>query len=184
MITLKNLYFASQLLHLSNSHLFEHGLFCCLSLDAIDFLGFDTIDLIHELGRVRILAHDVFETLVFVSQRLDDLVQVNALQQLHLTGHALQVIQALHLCRLELNQFVLFDLLQFHLVPEALQDLILGRVLVLDFHKLLLKDLLTLLSLCQLLPQHRIAAQLLLHIVHLVVELLLLDCLFQLLQHP
>ena len=111
-------------------------------------------------------------------------MQVDVLEHLKLSCFVLELIKALRFVALELDKFLLLARLSLHIVLEALYDLLLGRDLVLGALQLLLKDLLTLLSLSQLLPQHRIAAQLLLHIVHLVVELLLLDCLFQLLQHP
>ena len=90
------------------------------------------------------------------------------------------MVQSLDLGRLELDQLVLLDLFELHLVPQPVENLILRRYLVLDLHKLLLEYFLTLLSFSQLFPQDSVGAQLLLEVVNLVVMLLLLDCFFEL----
>ena len=109
-------------------------------------------------------------------------MQVNILQHLELACLLLQLIQALRLIALVLDQLLLLASLAFHIVLEALDDLLLRRDFVLGPFKLLLEDLLALLSFSKLFPKHRIAAQLLLQVVNLVVMLLLFDSFFQFLQ--
>ena len=93
------------------------------------------------------------------------------------------MIQSLDFGRLELDQLVLLDLLELHLVPQPVEHLVLRSDLILDLHKLLLEYLLTLLSFGELLPQHGIGTELLFEVVNLVIVLLLLDSFFKFLQH-
>ena len=96
---------------------------------------------------VSVLALGLLELPVFLSHRRDHFVDVYRLQDFHLTLHVFQVIQSLHLGCLELLQLVLLDLLEFHLVAEPVEHLVLGGHLVLYFHQLLLQDLLPFLGL-------------------------------------
>ena len=85
------------------------------------------------------------------------------------------MIQAFNFGSLELDKFVLFDLLELHFILQPVKYLVLSGDFVLDLCKLLLEDLLTLLRLSKLFPKNGIRAQLLLQIVDLVVMLLLLN---------
>ena len=93
------------------------------------------------------------------------------------------MIQSLDFGRLELDELVLLDLLELHLVPQPVEHLVLRSDLILDLHKLLLEDLFTLLSFGELLPQHGIGAKLLLEVVDLLVPLSLSDEPLEILQH-
>jgi hypothetical protein len=81
---------------------------------------------------------------VSVVKTLNDLVQVDSLQNLKLTGHLLEVVKTFDFGGLELNEFVLFNLLQLELIFEAFDDFVLHGHLVLYFLELLLQDLLPL----------------------------------------
>ena len=108
---------------------------------------------------------------VSVVKTLDDLVEVYSLKNLKLSGHLLEMVKTFDFGGLELDKFVLFNLLQLELVFEAFDDFVLHGHLVLYFLELLLQDLLPLLRLSQLLPQCYVRCQLLLEIFHLEVVL-------------
>ena len=182
-IALEELDFVSKLLHFDNRAFFEHGLLRSIPLNLIDFLCLGAIDFVHELGGIILLRRRGSQLLVLVTQCLDDFIKIDALHELHLSSHALQMIQSLDFSRLELDQLVLLDLLELHLVPQPVEHLVLRSDLILDLHKLLLEYLLTLLSFGELLPQHGIGAELLLEVVDLIIVLLLLNSFFKLLQH-
>ena len=179
-VTLEKLDLAPELFHLDDRSFLEDGLLGRVPFNIINLFSLDSVDFVHEQVRLIFLGRSRLQLLILVAKRLDYLIQINALHKFHLSGHAFQMVQSLDLGRLELDQLVLLDLFELHLVPQPVENLILRRYLVLDLHKLLLEYFLTLLSFSQLFPQDSVGAQLLLEVVNLVVMLLLLDCFFEL----
>jgi len=89
---------------------------------------------------------------VLLHQIVYHLVQVQRLHDLHLPSHAFQMIQSLHFGGFELDQLMLFNLLNLHLVFELVKYLVLGRYFLLCSLELLLEDLLSFLSFSKLFP--------------------------------
>ena len=183
LISLQKVNLSSKLFHLRDGDLLQHRLLPSHCLDSVHLLRLRAIHLIHELVRLLVLDLGGGQLAILVGQGLNDFINVEVLHELHLASHALQMVQPLNLLVLELDQLVLFDLLELHLVPESVEYLVLRSDFVLNLLELLLEDLFTLLSLGELLPEDRVRAILLLEIVDLVVMLLFLNSFFETLKH-
>ena len=99
----------------------------------------------HQQVRLTRLLTDLLNSPVSILKSLDDFIQVDSLQNLQLSGHLFKMVKSLHLGGLELDEFVLLNLLQFEFVFEPLNYFVLHGHLVLYFLELLLQNFLALL---------------------------------------
>lgn len=105
-------------------------------------------------------------------QHADHLGQIEVAHDLELSRLALEIFKTATLGDLVLHELGLLYLLQSQLVLQLLYDLLLCDDVLLHPFEVCLDDGLSLLGLCQLLPQFRVAVQLRSQIVELVLVLL------------